>query len=111
MLMHLFAGLFHKRCPLCKQEVHGQANPAVQRFGKWCCSETHADLYELELYEALRTVYCRHARWHGQHVPLPAAVNMACSPRPNLELACQQRNRDRCFIPPAEAQAGGRTQD
>jgi hypothetical protein len=93
MLMNLFAGLFHKHCPLCKEEVREQANTAVQRFGKWCCSEIHADLYELELYEALRTVYCRHAEWHGQHVPLPAAVSMDFSSRQNLELVHLQRNR------------------
>jgi hypothetical protein len=98
MLMHLFAGLFHKRCPLCKQEVHEQANTAVQRFGKWCCSGLHADLYELELYEALRTVYCRHARRHCQHVPLPAAVSMDFS-RQNLELARLQRNRHERITP------------
>ena len=101
MLMNLFAGLFHKHCPLCKEEVREQANTAVQRFGKWYCSEMHADLYELELYEALRTAHCRHSGCHGQHVPLPAAVGMHFSTRQNLELARLRRNRHGCFIPPA----------
>jgi hypothetical protein len=50
MLLNFFTRLFHKRCPLCKQEVHEQNRSAVQRFGKWYCSGMHADLYELELY-------------------------------------------------------------
>jgi hypothetical protein len=95
MLMNLFAGLFHKHCPLCKEEVREQANTAVQRFGKWYCSEMHADLYELELYEALRTVRCRHSGCHGEHVPLPEAIGMDCSPRQNLELAGPKRNHER----------------
>ena len=99
MLLNFFTRLFHKRCPLCKQEVHEQSDRAVQRFGKWYCSEMHADLYELELYEALRTVHCRHAGCHGEHVPLPAAMGIDCSPRQNLELVRLKRDRERCFTP------------
>jgi hypothetical protein len=96
MLLNLFVGLFHKRCPLCKQEVHEQSGTAVHRIGKWYCSEMHADLFELELYEALRTVHCHHVGCHGEHVPLPEAVGMDCSPRQSPEPArveedCQQR--------------------
>jgi hypothetical protein len=99
MLMNLFAGLFHKRCPLCKEEVREQGNTAVHRFGKWYCSEMHADLYELELYEALRTVYCRHVGCHGEHVPIPEALAMDFSPSQHLELARLERNRQRCLTP------------
>jgi hypothetical protein len=88
MLLNLFVGLFHKRCPLCRQEVHEQDGTVVRRFGKWYCSEMHADLFELELYEALRTVHCRHVGCHGAHVPLPEAVGKDCSPRRNSDLAC-----------------------
>jgi hypothetical protein len=87
MLTHLFSGLFHKRCPLCKQEVHAQSQAVVPRFGKWFCSEMHADLYELDLYEALSSVRCHHAACHGKHVPLPEAVGGPFSPRLCEELA------------------------
>jgi hypothetical protein len=63
-----------------------QGSAAVQRFGKWFCSEMHADLYEMELYEALRTVHCHHAACHGEYVPLPEAVGTDFS-RPNTEQA------------------------
>jgi hypothetical protein len=99
MLINLFSGLFHKRCPLCKEKVHAQGDTVVHRFGKWFCSEMHADLYELELYEALRTVHCHHIGCHGEHVPLPEAVSMDSLSRQNLELARLQRNRDRCLTP------------
>jgi hypothetical protein len=94
MLTNLFAGLFHKRCPLCKQEVQGSA--AVQRFGKWFCSKLHADLFELDLYEALRSVRCHHAACHGKHVPLPEAVGMYFSPRPGVERAQADHDDERC---------------
>jgi len=97
MLMNLFAGLFHKRCPLCKQEVHEQGDTAVYRLSKWYCSEMHADLYELELYEALRAVHCRHVRCHGEHAPFPESMGIDCSPWPNIELAGLKRNHKRCF--------------
>ena len=80
MLTHLFAGLFHKRCPLCSAEVREQGAAAVQRVGKWFCSEQHADLYELHLYESLYRVYRRHAARHGGHVPLPEAVRTTFFP-------------------------------
>jgi hypothetical protein len=99
MLLNLFVGLFRKRCPLCKQEVHEQSGTAVHRFGKWYCSAMHADLFELELYEALRTVRCRHVGCHGEHVPWPEALRMDCSPRENLELARLKRNHEWCLIP------------
>jgi hypothetical protein len=105
MLMNLFAGLFHKRCPLCKEEVREQGNTAVHRFGKWYCSEMHADLYELELYEALRTVYLRHVQCHGGHAPLSEALAMDYSPNPHLELARLGRNRPRCLPHSSEAPA------
>jgi hypothetical protein len=79
MLMNLVAGLFRKRCPLCKQEVQVQGRGAVKRFGKWFCSTLHADLYELDLYEALRTVHRRHTGCHGAHGPLPEAGDMNLS--------------------------------
>jgi hypothetical protein len=97
MLMNLFTGLFHKRCPFCKQEVHMQGDEAVRRFGKWFCSEIHADVYELNLFEALHTVHCRHAGCHGEHVPLPEAVSMHFSPRQVPELAHVERDHERCF--------------
>jgi hypothetical protein len=87
MLMNLFAGLFRKRCPLCKQEVQVQGRGAVKRFGKWFCSTLHGDLYELDLYEALRTMHCRHTGCHGAHVPWPEAGDMDISPKQDLELA------------------------
>jgi hypothetical protein len=95
MLLSFFTGFFHKRCPLCRQEVHEEAGTAVHRFGKWYCSEMHADLYELELYEALRTVHCHHVGCHGAHVPWPEAVGTNCSsrqnpPLPPFEEDCQQ---------------------
>jgi hypothetical protein len=93
MPLKLFVGLFHKRCPLCKQEVRKQSGTAVHRFGKWYCSEMHADLFELELYEALRTVHCRHVGCHGAHVPFPAAVGLDCSPWQNPALARFEEDR------------------
>jgi len=96
MPRHFFTRLFHKRCPLCKQEVREQGDSAVQRFGKWYCSEVHADLYELDLYEALRTVHCRHAGCHGEHVPLPAAIGIDCSPQQNPTLARFEEDRQQC---------------
>jgi hypothetical protein len=95
MLLNLFVGLFHKRCPVCKQEAHEQSGASVRRFGKWYCSEMHADLYELTLYEALRTVYCRHVGCHGAHVPLPEAVGIDCSPWQNPVLAHFEEDRRR----------------
>ena len=97
MLMNRFRGLFHKRCPLCKQEVYEQGGAAVRRFGKWFCSDVHADLYELDLYEALRTVHCRHVGCHGEHGPLPGAVGLNFSPRQDLGLARLGEDRKRCF--------------
>ena len=96
MLLHFFTSLFHKHCPLCKQYVHEQGDRAVQRFGKWYCSEVHAELYELELYEALRSVHCRHAGCHGEHVPLPAAMGIDYAPRQNLVPVRPKRDRQRC---------------
>jgi hypothetical protein len=98
MLMNRFTGLFRRRCPLCKQDVHTQGDAAAQRFGKWFCSKAHADLYELELYEALRTMHCHHAGCHGEYVPLPEAVGMGFS-RPNVELARLREERARCVNP------------
>jgi hypothetical protein len=95
MLTNLFAGLFHKRCPFCKQEVDAQGNGAVRRLGKWCCSELHADLYELELYEVLRSVHRHHAACHGEHVPLPEALGMHFSPGPCVELV-HAEDYERC---------------
>jgi hypothetical protein len=49
MLMNLFAGLFTS---IARSKAGGMSRATgVQRFGKWYCSEMHADLYELELYE------------------------------------------------------------
>jgi hypothetical protein len=80
MLLNVFARLFCKRCPYCKRDVHEHSRHAVHRLGRWYCSETHADLYELELYEALRTTHCRHAGCHGEHVLLPEVLGSDCSP-------------------------------
>jgi hypothetical protein len=99
MLVNLFMGLFHKRCPLCKQEVREEGHEAVQRLGKWFCSKVHADLYELELYEALRTVRCRHVGCHGEYGPLSAATHMSFTSRPGVELARLTEDRGRCFAP------------
>jgi hypothetical protein len=95
MLTNLFAGRFHKRCPLCKQEVHAQGSGAVRRFGRWYCSKLHADLYELGLYEALRSVHCHHAACHGEHVPLPEALGMHFFPEPCVE-PVQVEDQERC---------------
>ncbi len=97
MLTHFLMGLFHKRCPHCKQQVHEQGDEAVQRFGKWFCSELHADIYESDLYEALQTVHCRHAMCHGEYVPLPEAVDMNLSPGYSRERAHLEHERARCF--------------
>jgi hypothetical protein len=96
MLTHLFAGLFHKRCPLCSEEVREQGYAAVQRVGKWFCSEQHADLYELNLYEALHMTYRRHAACHGGHVPLPEAVGMDLSPWHRRQLAHSEPHHQPC---------------
>jgi hypothetical protein len=97
VLTNLFAGLFRKRCPLCKQEVPGQGNIAVQRLGKWFCCELHAELYEMGLYEALRTVYWGHAAYHGEHVPLPEAVGMNFLHGQGPEQACVEGRHGGCF--------------
>jgi hypothetical protein len=96
MLLNRFIGLFHKRCPLCKQEVHEQGGEVVQRLGKWFCTEVHADRYEWELYEALHTVHCRHVGCHGQYVPLPEAVDMDGALGDNLERGRLRERRGRC---------------
>jgi len=80
MLLKLFVGLFHKHCPVCKQGAHEGSGTAVRRIGKWYCSEMHADLSERKLYEALRTVHCRHVGCPGAPVPLPEAVGLDRSP-------------------------------
>jgi hypothetical protein len=98
MLMNRFAYLLRKHCPLCKEEVQEQGDGAVQRFGKWFCSKVHADLYEWKLYEALRTVHCHHAGCHGEHVPLPEAVEMSLLGR-KMELADLRADCTRCFTP------------
>lgn len=87
MLINLFAGLFHKRCPLCKQEVQTQGLSAVKRFGKWFCSTLHADFYEMDLYKALRTVHYRHTGCHEAQVPWPEGGGMDISLKQALELA------------------------
>ncbi len=96
MLMNCFAWLFRKRCPLCRQEVPAQGDEAVQHFGKWFCSKVHADRYECELDEALRTVRCHHAGCHGEYAPLSDAVGMSVSAQ-NQELTRLKENRPRCF--------------
>jgi hypothetical protein len=96
MLTNLFAGLFHRRCPLCKQEVPRPGSTAVQRFGKWFCSKRHADLYEFDLYEALRSVHYQHAARHGEHIPLPEAARMSFSPRPRMALAHAEQDHEPC---------------
>jgi hypothetical protein len=96
MLTHLFAGLFHKRCALCGKEVHEQSEAAVQRFGKWFCAEPYADLYELDLYEALSTAYLHHARRHGGYVPLSEILSTHFPPRHSRELAPLESDHERC---------------
>jgi hypothetical protein len=96
MLLNFFAGLFHKRCMFCKQIVHEHGGTAVQRFGKWYCSEIHADLYELELYEALRTVHCRHVGCHGAYVPWREAEDTDCSPQRPATLTCLKEDGQPC---------------
>ena len=98
MLMHCFTGLFHKRCPFCKQEVQAQRGAAIQYFGKWFCSKAHADLYECELYEALSTVHCHHTGCHGEHAPLSDALAMNVSAQ-QLELRPLKEARAGCFVP------------
>jgi hypothetical protein len=95
MWLNCFAGLFRKRCPLCRQEVHAHETQAVQQFGRWFCSKVHADLYEWELYEALHTVHCQHAGCHGEHAPLSSAVNIGGS-TPKEELAPLRKVRAEC---------------
>ena len=97
MWLNCFAGLFHKRCPLCRQEVHAHETQAVQHFGKWFCSKVHADLYEWQLYEGLRTVYCQHAGCHGQHAPLTGSVQLDDSTQQGM-LASFSKVRDECFM-------------
>src|SRR5262245_33235149 len=96
MQLNFLAGLFQKRCPLCKQIVHEHGGAMVQRFGKWYCSEIHADLYESELYEALRTVYCRHVGCHGSHVPWREAEDIDCSPQWNASSTHFKEDRQLC---------------
>lgn len=36
--------LFKTRCPVCKMEVNKKA--AINRFGKYFCSEAHAQRYQ-----------------------------------------------------------------
>jgi hypothetical protein len=96
MLTHLFTGLFHKHCPLCGKEVRAQSEAAVQRLGKWFCSEGHADIHELNLYEALSMVYRRHVASHGGHVPLPEALHLHFPPRHSQELTPLEPDHEKC---------------
>jgi hypothetical protein len=59
----------------------------------------HADLYELELYEALRTVHCHHAGCQGKFGPLSGATHASFSSRPGVELGRLEEDRGRCFVP------------
>jgi hypothetical protein len=96
MLTHFFTSLFYKRCPLCRKEVHEQSKVAVQRFGQWFCSEQHADIHELNLYDALYTAYHSHAAFHGGHVPLPEAMAMSFSPCHRRKLAHLEPHQELC---------------
>ena len=40
-------GLFKKHCPICGQDV--EKEKAVKRFGKYLCSEKHAEEYREKL--------------------------------------------------------------
>lgn len=40
-------GLFKKHCPVCGQDV--EKEKAVKRFGKYLCSEEHAEEYRKKL--------------------------------------------------------------
>ncbi len=53
MMRKLVTRLFQRRCPICRTEVQSGSGGAVRCFGKWCCSQSHADAYECSLYEAL----------------------------------------------------------
>ena len=97
MWLNCFAGLFRKSCPLCRQEVHAHETHAVQHFGKWFCSKVHADLYEWQLYEALRTVHCQHAGCHGEHGPLSGTVNIIGSTQTG-KLAPLSKVRAECLM-------------
>ncbi len=43
-------GLFTKRCPICGMEVDKEK--AVEKFGKYFCSEDHAEEYRKKNAEA-----------------------------------------------------------
>ena len=76
--------------------VHEHGGTEVRRFGKWYCSEMHADLYELELYEALRTVHCRHVGCQGPYVPWPESVSVDRSLQQHATLTRLKEDRHPC---------------
>jgi hypothetical protein len=41
----------------------------VRSVGTWCCSQSHADVYERTLYDAFNEFLCRHAAHHGVYRP------------------------------------------
>jgi hypothetical protein len=95
MLMCLLLSLFRKRCPQCRAEVHKEGHGVVQRFGRWFCSEVHADLYESDLFEVLQTARCHHRACHGGLGPLPGTVNLNLSLRRVSDLTDLEHHEDR----------------
>jgi hypothetical protein len=95
MLTYLFLRLFRKRCPRCRAEVHAEGHGVVQRFGRWFCSEVHADLYEANLYEVLQTARCHHMACHGDLGPLPGTGSLNLSLRRVSDLTGVEHDEDR----------------
>jgi hypothetical protein len=78
MLTNLLGGLFRKRCPLCKAEIQRGGEGVVRRLGKLFCSQSHADTYERNLYQALHDLHRQHASRHGGHALLLVTSSLDC---------------------------------
>jgi hypothetical protein len=78
MLTNVLGGLFRKRCPLCKAEIQREGEGVVRRLGKLFCSQSHADTYECNLYEALDAFQRRHAARHGGHALVLMTSSLDC---------------------------------
>jgi hypothetical protein len=78
MLPNLLGGFFRQRCPLCKVEIQRGGEGVVRRLGKLFCSQSHADTYDCNLYQALHDLQRQHASRHGDHALSLVTSSLDC---------------------------------